>query len=176
MSDTTPDDYDDELTELAEKFGLPDAIDPQDIPEGIERTMWYIERNTGLLGDYHDGVVRLGEAGSIIQWYARSRYASSHDDLLQWVQMENDEVMLGQVGYRTRSEEVGTQTYIEIHPTERWGYEPTSLSISDAGRCENVFVGDEMLASYDTETGELAVYDPKNDSEDADFIVEGEDD
>lgn len=50
----------------------------------------------------------------------------------------------------------------------------TELEISESGRYENVFLGDDMVASYDKNTGEFVVYDPHNDSEDPEFIIRGE--
>lgn len=44
------------------------------------------------------------------------------------------------------------------------------LEISDAGRYENVFLGEEMVASFDHESDEFCVYDPHNDSEDPEMI------
>lgn len=46
------------------------------------------------------------------------------------------------------------------------------LEISEAGRYDNVFLRDRMLASYDKHTGDLVVYDPHDDSEDPAFVVD----
>lgn len=48
----------------------------------------------------------------------------------------------------------------------------TDLEFSDAGRYQNIFRGDEMIASFDHETGEFCVYDPGSDSEDPDFRMQ----
>jgi len=53
--------------------------------------------------------------------------------------------------------------------------EPASvgeLDVEEAGRYINVFHdGDVMLASFDTETGEFAVYDPDGDSEEPEYTA-----
>lgn len=51
------------------------------------------------------------------------------------------------------------------------GRGPLTLDISPAGRYENVFIDEKCVASYDRETGEFVVYDPYNDSEDAEYVV-----
>ena len=48
----------------------------------------------------------------------------------------------------------------------------SELELSDAGRYQNVFVGEEMVASFDRETGEFCVYDPATDSEDPEYIAD----
>lgn len=112
---------DDELRDLAAQFDYEHDLD--NIPSEIVEVMEYIDENTGLLGDYNQGLVRLVRAGRKIQWYPRSTYFSSHDNLLQWVQMEADDVMLGTVGTRTHPETDETVGYIQISPTFLWGYD-----------------------------------------------------
>lgn len=48
----------------------------------------------------------------------------------------------------------------------------TRLEISQAGRYENVFLSGRMVASYDRKTEEFAIYNPHNDSEDPEYIIE----
>lgn len=115
---------DETKTELAQKFGLnTEHHDVSKIPEPILEAMQYIDSNTGLLGDYHDGIVHAGENGQIIQWYARGRYFSAHDDLLHWVQQEAPKLILGQVGIRAHPETGEPTAYAEIHLASKWGYD-----------------------------------------------------
>jgi len=107
--------------ELVKKFTDADHITAADIPGSIMKVLRYIHSNTGLTGDYNDGVVTLAEGGHTIQWYPRSRLFSSHDNLLTWLQrLENQDVILGQVGTRKHPETGETSGYIEIHETNRW--------------------------------------------------------
>lgn len=108
--------------ELAEKFGYDtETWDVDRIPDPIMRVMRYINSNTGLLGDYNDGVVTLAEGGRTIQWYPRRRMFSTGDDLLTWLQRpENDDVILGQVGTRQHPKTGETSGYIEIMESDRW--------------------------------------------------------
>lgn len=48
----------------------------------------------------------------------------------------------------------------------------TTLEISDAGRYDNVFHDDDMIASFDEETGEFVIYDPNTDSEDPEYVID----
>lgn len=50
----------------------------------------------------------------------------------------------------------------------------TDLELSDAGRYTNIFLGDQMLASYDDKTGEFVVYDPDDESEDPAYVIRGD--
>jgi len=114
----------DDIAELAEKFGLDtDRLDPEDIDPKLVRVMQYIDQNTGLLGDYNTGLVRFAEGDRIIQWYGRSRYLSAHDNLLNWVQMEADGVLLASIGVRTNPNTATKTPYAEIHLAENWGYD-----------------------------------------------------
>jgi len=47
-----------------------------------------------------------------------------------------------------------------------------TLEVTDAGRYENVFVGDDMVASYSEADGEFCVYNPNTDSEDPEYVVD----
>lgn len=107
--------------ELLEKFQAHDSVDVDDVPEPIMNVMRYIDNNTGLLGEYNNGLVRLVEGGRTIQWHPRRRKFSTGDRLLQWVQTEAEGVMFGQVATRNhplKDDETGG--YIEIHETSRW--------------------------------------------------------
>ena len=117
---------DDELAELAEQFNANlNHYDVDDIPTEIVDVMLYIADNTGLLGDYNTGLIRLIEGGQKLQWYARNdRYFSDHSDLLHWLQKpEQSEVILAIVGARNHPETGEKTPYAEIHPTSRWGGE-----------------------------------------------------
>lgn len=48
------------------------------------------------------------------------------------------------------------------------------LEISDAGRYDNVFVGSQLVASFDHDTGEFVVYDPNSDSEDPAYAIQAD--
>jgi hypothetical protein len=164
---------DEELRTLAERFDFDnDNFSVDRIPEAIADAMVYIADNTGLLGDYNDGVVRLVEGGEKIQWYARGRYFSQHDNLIHWVQMEHHGLLLGTVGIRPAPGpgEGDMMPYAEIHPTYLWGYDD-DLSLEDAGRYTNVFIEGYMVASFDTELHELAIYE--RDGDEAVFVLGG---
>ena len=110
--------------ELLAKFNAHDSVDVEDVPDPIMRVMRYIEGNTGLLGNYNDGLVQLTEGGRTIQWYARNRMFSGNNNLLTWLQQsDNQDVCLGQVGTRSHPETDETSGYIEIMESERWGIE-----------------------------------------------------
>ena len=114
----------DELTELAEQFGLnTEHYDPTDIAPELVSVMSYIKDSTGLLGDYNDGLVCLGEGHRIIQWYGRGKYLSNHDNLLNWIQMEADGVLIAVMGVRPHPETDEATPYAEIHLAENWGYD-----------------------------------------------------
>lgn len=106
-----------DLAELAEKFGFDGSLG--NIPACIQATMQYIDVHTGLLGDYHDGIVQIGENGRIIQWYARGRYFSNHDRLVIWVQQQ-PELIMPVIGVRTHPETGEPVPYMEIHERDRW--------------------------------------------------------
>lgn len=107
--------------ELLAKFDADDHVDVDDVPAPIMNVMRYIDENTGLLGEYNDGLVQLAEGGRTIQWYPRRRLFSTGDNLLTWVQTEAEGVMLGQVGSRPHPKKDDlTNGYIEIHETSRW--------------------------------------------------------
>ena len=106
--------------DVLRKLNASDNVSPDDVPAPLMQVARYIVENTGLAGDYNDGVVKFTEGGHVIQWYPRSRLFSSHDNLLTWVQTEADGAILGQVGTR-RHPETGEKTgYIEIHDKDRW--------------------------------------------------------
>lgn len=106
---------------VLEQVDAADHITPDDVPEPIMAVLRYIVENTGLTGDYNDGIIQLTDTGRTIQWYPRSRLFSSHDGLLTWVQTEADDVILGQVGSRPHpNKDDETSGYIEIHETSRW--------------------------------------------------------
>lgn len=115
--------------DLLAKFDAPASVDPKDVPKPILEAMQYMD-SKGLTGDYHDGQVSLAGTDTI-QWYPRSRMFSSHDDVLQWVQLEDNGLMLGQVGTRphpnkTTTDEDGDEVaatggYVEIMEESRWG-------------------------------------------------------
>lgn len=89
----------------------------------MKDVMWYINDNTGLLDDYNDAELYLADAGSTIQWYPRGTTFSAHDNLLHAVQEEIDGVFIGIVSSRNHPVKEQTTAYVEIHTTEKWGYD-----------------------------------------------------
>jgi len=112
------------LEDLAEQFDYdPQTYDISDIPSPIVDAMEYIDGNTGLLGDYNSGIVRLAEGGQTIQWYARGTYFSDHNTLLHWIQQSDLPIMLAIVGDRTHPDTGEKVPYAELHEQSRWGYD-----------------------------------------------------
>lgn len=116
--------HSDDVSDLIAKFSDREQP-PEEVDQALLRVMKYIDENTGLLGDYNDGLVFLGDGGRILQWYGRTSHLSDHDDLLRWLQTSEDadEVFLPIVTFRNHPETGETKPYAEIHLKRNWGIE-----------------------------------------------------
>lgn len=110
---------------------------------------------------------------------ARQLCTKCEEELLEWIDGDDapdrsDRVDLPtavQAGRTLRStaahlEEVADSVEASLADGEH------HVEVSDAGRYQNVYIGDEMVASYEPDTGEVCFYDPHSLSEDAALVTE----
>lgn len=111
-----------EIYDLMAKFDINRGFyEPGDIDPAIIKAMKYIVANTGLLGDYNNGLVQMAGVETI-QWWARGRLFSEHNDLFHWAQQQDD-LIIGIAGLRHNHPITGDPSaYAEIHAAHRWGY------------------------------------------------------
>lgn len=99
-------DYD--TAELLEAFDN-DYNSADDVSAPIAKCMAFIRDNTGLLGNYNAGDVKLNAGGTTVMVTARS--STMRTDLHQWVQDQSD-LKISTIGIKKRRD--ATVPYLEI--------------------------------------------------------------
>jgi hypothetical protein len=110
------------IYDLMEQFGIDrDYYEPGEIDPAIQNAMKRINERSGLLDDYNDGIIQMAEGTRTIQWYGRRRCLSGNNNLLHWIQQQDD-LLIAQVCVRSHPETDEPTPYAEIHAAYRWGY------------------------------------------------------